>query len=216
MKNIVANKINIGKNVEISSKAKIICDKISIGDGTVITGNTVINCKECVIGKNNFIFDTLIEGSLNAGNTRIKIGDENLIARNTRLNCNDYIEIGNDVNMGDIQIFTHSSSMNVLNGYPFRKAPVKIGSHVWINIGTLIHPGVTIGSHIIILNNSIVNKDIPTGSLAGGVPVKIIRENYYPKSLSWGEKRIIIEECIRTYKELLEEKPFSAKIYLFK
>jgi len=214
MKNIFANKINIGKNVEISSKAKIICDEISIGDGTVITGNTVINCKECLIGKNNFFYDVLIEGSLNVGNTKIKIGNENLFAQNTRLNCNDYIEIGNDVNTGEVQIFTHSSSMDVFNGYPFKKAPVKIGSHVWINIGAIIHPGVTVGSNVIILNKSVVNKNIPSGSLAGGIPVKIIKKNYYPKLIQTAEKNEIAKDCIKEYYELLRFKPVNAEVNL--
>ena len=140
---IFANEVDIGKNVEMSSDAEIICDKLSIGDGTVITGNTKISCKECIIGKNNFFKDVFIEGSLTAGNTKIKIGDECLVLQNARLNCNDYVEIGDDVNIGQyVSIWTHASSMDVFNGYPFTKAPVKIGSHVWITAGTTVLPGI--------------------------------------------------------------------------
>ena len=213
---IFANKINIGKNVELSPDTEIICDRISIGEGTVITGNTKITCKECAIGKNNFLSGVLIEGSLNAGNTRIKIGDECMILQNTRLNCNDYLEIGNDVNTGDVKIFTHSSSMNVFKGYPFHKAPVKIGSHVWINIGSIILPHVTIGSNVIIANNSVVNKDIPDSCFAGGVPARIIKENAFPKKLDSNEKQKIMRDCIKEYKVLLELKPFSATLKVIK
>lgn len=212
-KNIFANKINIGENVKISPRAKIICDKISIGDGTVIVGDTRINCKECLIGKNNFFNNILIEGSLNAGNTKIKIGNENLILQNTRLNCNDFLEIRNDVNIGQyVSIWTHASSMNVIDGYPFTKTPVKIGSHVWITAGTTIMPGVEIGSHVIIGNSSVVNKNIPKGCFAAGVPVKIIKENVFPKKLTVDEKKRIVENCITEYTKLLQLKPFSAKL----
>ena len=213
MTNIFANKIDIGKNIKISPTVKIICDRISIGDGTVIVGDTKITCKECTVGKNNFFNNIWIEGSLNAGNTKIKIGNENLILQNTRLNCNDYLEIGDDVNIGqNVSIWTHASSMNILNGYPFTKAPVKIGSHVWITAGTTIMPGIEIGSHVIIGNSSVVNKNIPGGCFAAGCPVKIIKNNVFPKKLTVDEKKKILQDCIREYKELLKLKPFSAKL----
>lgn len=208
-----ANEIKIGKNVKISPNVEILCDKISIGDGTVIVGNTKINCRECIIGKNNFFNSIWIEGSLTAGNTKIKIGNENLILQNTRLNCNDYLEIGDDVNIGqNVSIWTHASSMNVLNGYPFTKSPVKIGSHIWITAGTTILPGINIGSHVIIGNSSIVNKNIPGGCFAAGSPVRIIKEKVFPKKLGAKEKRKILEDSISEYKNLLQLKTFSARL----
>jgi acetyltransferase-like isoleucine patch superfamily enzyme len=210
---ISANEINIGKNAEISPDAKIICDKISIGEGTVITGNTKITCKECTIGKNNFFNGVLIEGSLTAGNTKIEIGDECLVLQNARLNCNDYLEIGDDVNIGQyVSIWTHASSMNVFNGYPFTKTPVKIGSHVWLTAGTTIMPGIKIGSHVVVGNSSVVTKDIPDGCFAAGIPAKIIQGNIFPKKLTLSEKQIILLDCVREYEELLELKPFSATL----
>lgn len=215
MNNILANKINIGKNVEIAPDTKIICDKISIGDATVILGNTKIICKECIIGKNNLLNNVLIEGSLTAGNTKIKIGNENLILQNTRLNCNDYLEIGDDVNIGQyVSIWTHASSMNVLNGYLFTKSPVKIGSHIWITSGTAIMPGVEIGSHVVIGNSSVVTKNIPGGCFVGGVPAKILKKDIFPIILTQDEKRHILENCISEYEELLRYKPFFASLKL--
>jgi hypothetical protein len=100
--------------------------------------------------------------------------------------------------------------MNVFDGYPFTKKPVKIGSHVWITAGTTVMPGITIGSHVLIGNSSIVNIDIPDGCFAAGVPVKIIKEHIFPKKLSLNEKRNILEDAIREYHTLLKEKPFDA------
>jgi acetyltransferase-like isoleucine patch superfamily enzyme len=212
---IHANEIYIGNNVEISSEVEIICDKISIGDGTVITGNSKIFCKDCAIGKNNFLADVLIEGSLNAGNTMIKIGNENLILQNTRLNCNSYLEIGDDVNIGqDVHIWTHASSMDVFKGYPFTKAPVKIGSHVWITAKTTILPGINIGSNVVIGNSTVVNKNIPDGCFAAGCPVKIIKENIFPKKLTDEEKETILKDAIVEYESLIEMKSFTANVLL--
>jgi acetyltransferase-like isoleucine patch superfamily enzyme len=213
--NIIANKIEIGKNVSISPQTKIVCDVLRIGDGTVIVGNSSISCKECTIGKNNFISSVMIEGALNAGNTRIRIGDENLILQNTRLNCNEELTIGNDVNIGQyVSIWTHASSMNVLDGYPYTKKPVKIGSHVWITAGTTVLPGVEIGSHVIIGNMSLVNINIPSGCFAAGTPVKIIKEKIYPKQLSLDDKRKIISDCIQDYLEFCKLKGFEPSVAL--
>lgn len=213
--NIHANEVNIGKNVRISSEVEIICDKISIGDGTVIKGNSKIFCKNCEIGKNNFLVDVWIEGSLNAGNTTIKVGNECLMMQNTRLNCNAYLEIGDDVNIGqNVDIWTHASSMNVFKGYPFTKAPVKIGSHVWITSRTTVLPGINIGSNVIIGNSSVVNKSIPDGCFAAGCPVKIIKENIFPRELTDEEVETILKDAIVEYESLVKMKSFIPNLQL--
>jgi len=215
--NVLANDASIGNDVRISPDARIACDRLVIGKGTVITGKTVIACKECVIGKNNFFSDVWIEGSLTAGDTKITIGSEGLYLQGARLNCNDGLKIGDDVNVGQqVSVWTHASSMDVFNGYPFTKAPVAIGSHVWITAGTTVLPGVRIGSHVVIGNGSLVNRDIPGGCFAAGSPVRIIKENIYPKKLGIAEKRAIILDAIEEYRTLLALKPFRADVKMLR
>lgn len=55
------------------------------------------------------------------------------------------------------------------------KGPVIIGNNVWIGEKASIMPGVTIGDGVIIAANSVVTKDIPSYSLAAGIPAKIIK-----------------------------------------
>jgi acetyltransferase-like isoleucine patch superfamily enzyme len=52
---------------------------------------------------------------------------------------------------------------------------VQIGSNVWIGSGCIILPGVTIGDDTVVAAGSIVTKDIPAGSVAAGVPARVIR-----------------------------------------
>lgn len=54
-------------------------------------------------------------------------------------------------------------------------APIKIGSDVYIGLNSLILPGVTIGNRVIIGAGSVVNKDIPDGSVAAGVPARVVK-----------------------------------------
>lgn len=45
-------------------------------------------------------------------------------------------------------------------------------------------PGVTIGKHCVIAAGSIVTKDIPDYSVAGGIPAKVIKK-YNPLTHDW-------------------------------
>lgn len=54
--------------------------------------------------------------------------------------------------------------------------PITIGNDVWIGANVSILPGVTIGNNVIIGAGSVVNKDIPDGVIAAGVPCKVIRK----------------------------------------
>ena len=54
--------------------------------------------------------------------------------------------------------------------------PIKIGNDVWIGAQSVILPGVTIGDNAVIAAGTVVNRDVPSGMLVAGNPVRIIRE----------------------------------------
>lgn len=56
----------------------------------------------------------------------------------------------------------------------YRKGRVEIGVNVLIGANTTVLPGVKIGDNAVISAGSLVNKDIPPNSYAGGVPVRIL------------------------------------------
>ena len=64
--------------------------------------------------------------------------------------------------------------------------PITVGNSVWIGANVTVLPGVTIGNYVIIGAGSVVNRDIPDGVIAVGVPCKVIRKiteddkNKYP------------------------------------
>lgn len=53
--------------------------------------------------------------------------------------------------------------------------PIKVGNNVFIGNNAIILPGVTIGDNVVIGAGSVVSKDIPSNSVAAGVPAKVIR-----------------------------------------
>jgi len=53
--------------------------------------------------------------------------------------------------------------------------PVVIADDVWIGANAVILPGVTIGSHSVIAAGAVVTHDVPSSSVAAGVPAKVIK-----------------------------------------
>lgn len=57
----------------------------------------------------------------------------------------------------------------------YRKGPVEIGSDVLIGSNVTILPGVRVGDGSVVGAGSLVNRDIPPGVLAAGVPAQVVR-----------------------------------------
>lgn len=86
-----------------------------------------------------------------------------------------HITIGDNVTFGPrVHILAHDASTKVFLDYT-RVANVKIGSNVFIGAYSIVLPGVTIGDNVVIGAGSIVSRDIPSGTVAVGVPAKVIK-----------------------------------------
>lgn len=62
---------------------------------------------------------------------------------------------------------------------------IEVGEYSFVGARSTILPGVTIGSHCVIGAGSLVNKDVPDGTVVAGVPAKFIctTEEYAEKCL---------------------------------
>lgn len=88
------------------------------------------------------------------------------------------VRIGDHTLFGPaVQIYaaTHPLDAELRREQEYGK-PVVIGSDVWVGGGTIICPGVTIGSRSVIGAGSVVTRDIPEGVVAAGNPCRVIRE----------------------------------------
>lgn len=77
------------------------------------------------------------------------------------------------------EVFITASDYQFVEGIPFRSQPkrekdVRLGNDVWLGARVVVTAGVSIGDGCIIGAGAVVTKDIPAGSIAGGVPAKII------------------------------------------
>ncbi len=109
----------------------------------------------------------------------LSIGDNSGIG----INCEVYgpLTIGNDVMMGpEVVIYTSGhkhdrTDIKMIEQGRTEAAPVTIGSDVWIGRRTMIMPGVTIGSGVVIAAGAVVTKDVPDYAVVGGVPARVLK-----------------------------------------
>lgn len=212
----------IGKNVSIGFGSVIVADKIEVGDYTSIGFGTIIRGREVKIGKHvkigSAVFfdvekifiddDAKINELVFAGGpmlpeSYLRLGKRTIVMQMSFLNPTKPLIIGDDTGIGGhCLLFTHGSWQSQLDGYPVVFAPVTLGKNVWLPWRIFVMPGVTISDGATIGADSLVNKSIPEGCLAVGVPAKVIKTpaDGYPKKLSLEQQasmlRSMLEECI--------------------
>lgn len=89
-----------------------------------------------------------------------------------------YVELGNNVQFATSTILGHDGSDAMLNlayGTSVETVgPVRIKDNVFIGHNVIVMANVTIGPNAIVAAGAVVTKDIPEGSVAGGIPAKVI------------------------------------------
>ena len=84
------------------------------------------------------------------------------------------IEIGNNVTMAPrVHVLCHDASTKAFLNYT-KIGRVSIGDNVFVGAESVILPGVTIGSNVVIEANSTVTHDIPDNSVVAGSPARVI------------------------------------------
>jgi maltose O-acetyltransferase len=58
---------------------------------------------------------------------------------------------------------------------PFEAAPIVLGNDVWIGMGAIILPGVTIGDGAIVGAGAVVTSDVAPGTVVRGVPARMAK-----------------------------------------
>ncbi len=136
----------------------------------LLAENSQLNVKGCY----TFSYGSAIEIFANA---ILDIEGGGYTNINATIICGKHITIGKGVIMGrDVSIRDDNGSHYLgRNGYHNSK-DVVIGQHVWIGAESSILPGVTIGTGSVIGAKSLVNKDVPSFTLAAGNPAKNVRQ----------------------------------------
>ena len=115
------------------------------------------------------------------GSGNLKIGDWVSIGEQTIIGCSSEIEIGfatiiaSNVSIRDTD-HKYDDLSQTISSQGIVTDKVTIGEDVWIGANAIITKGVTIGNGSIIAAGAVVTKDVPSYSIYGGVPAKLIKK----------------------------------------
>lgn len=138
-----------------------------VNRGTLRIGERVRMCAEPIRS----------ELGVGAGAT-LDIGSHTFINYGCSIGSTLLVKIGAHCNIGSHVIIMdndfHRLEPERRNERP-ESAPIILEDNVWIGVRAVVLRGVTIGAGSVIAAGSVVVKDVPARSLAGGVPAKVIR-----------------------------------------
>ncbi len=126
------------------------------------------------------------------------------IGDKTRLNCSVaafgtepyLVTVGYDCLIAyGVNFVTHDGGVKVLSDLGYFQGermdmiePIRVGNNVYIGSGAYIMPGVTIGDNCVIGAAAVVTKDIPSNSVAVGIPARVVKtiDEYYENAVKRG------------------------------
>lgn len=107
-------------------------------------------------------------------NRGITVGENVAIHRDAWLDLFGTIRIGSNVVItADVIIQTHDAAPMIW-GFDDEFRDVTIGNQVFVGKRSIILRGVTIGDNCVIAAGAVVTKDVPSGTVVGGVPAQKI------------------------------------------
>lgn len=107
----------------------------------------------------------------------IRIGKRVFINSGCKFQDQGGITIGDDVLIGhNCVIATLNHVMDPDRRADMVPAPVTIGDKVWVGANVTILQGVTIGEGAVIAAGAVVTMDVPSRTVVGGIPAKVIKK----------------------------------------
>jgi len=175
----------------------------SVGRGVVFGQGVVLRHPSKIrVGDGVTIDDLVVLDAKGTSNRGIDIADGVFLGRGTILSCKDGdISLGARTNLGfHCEVFSGSSVTVgkhglfaayvylVGGGHEFERADlavieqprssrgIRLGDNVWLGTGAKVLDGVTVGSHVVVGANAVVNGDLPEGAVAAGIPARVLRQ----------------------------------------
>ena len=106
------------------------------------------------------------------------VGERCSIQTNVTFTDPAYTRLGSNVWLTGCTLIAHDASVIMLNralGLKLdRVGKIDIRDNVFVGHGSIILPGVTIGPNAIVAAGSVVNRDVPPGTVAAGVPARVV------------------------------------------
>lgn len=107
----------------------------------------------------------------------ITVGENVFINSDCKFQDQGSIFIDDDALIGHgVVLATLNHDLDPSKRHQLHPAPIHIGKKVWIGANATILAGITIGDNSVVAAGAVVNHDVPSDVIVGGVPAKIIKE----------------------------------------
>ena len=112
----------------------------------------------------------------------LKIGKHVFINAGCRFQDQGGITIGDGALIGhNVVLATVNHEMDPERRGDNLLAPIVLGKNVWIGANATVLPGVTIGNGAVVAAGAVVTRDVPAGTVVGGVPARFLRNVEEPR-----------------------------------
>lgn len=202
----------IGPKAQIGWFSSISAREIRLGDHSVVRPLTLI------LIDGDLTLDAYSEVSsftLMYGSSDFHLGRGSYIGPQALINVDEPVDIGDGSALGArCMVFTHGSFLPFTEGYWVKHAGVRIEDKVWCAAGVFIHPGSEIGRNTFVNSMSVVNGEIPPGSIVEGNPGKVI----YPmervqRKMTPPQVDLALERILRDFSEVILRREFHLKSF---
>lgn len=181
-RNIAAGRIFVEENVSIACKSRVKIDPgTRLGKDVFIDGYGRLGVRlgaGCSIGAYTRI---ICSGSITSQGLCVSIGNRVGIGEYSRIGGSGGVEIGDDTIIAQYfsahpENHNFSDKTTPIRSQGTTKSPIKIGRNCWIGAKVTVTAGVSIGDGAVIGSGAVVVSDIPSYSVAVGVPARVVKE----------------------------------------
>ena len=112
---------------------------------------------------------------------RLTLGPGAYVGPGGEVHARELVEIGAGCLLaGQVVVIDHDHAFDLVS--PVREkevvsSPVRVGDGCWLATRVVVARGATIGRHSVVGAGAVVTSEIPEGSVAGGVPARVLREH---------------------------------------
>ncbi len=151
---------------------------LAVGAGAAVHGGVRMRFgAPCTLGARSVLYRDV--SILATGEGRFRVGRDTHLAPGAYLLVGGQsLEIGDDVAIGPgLMLFCESNDAGAggLFRTQYRRAPVRIGSNVFIGARVTVLPGAVIDDHVVVAAHAVVTGHLASGWVYGGSPARPLR-----------------------------------------